>query len=312
MISLRYHAVSLAAVFLALALGVLLGSTSVSQRLLSSVGEDRDALHGQVEQLRTERAELKGQLDTADRFGSAIAAPAVRGQLDGKTVVLVSDAGADPGQRDAVKQVLSSSGANVTGDLQLTEGFTSPDRADQLRQVVTELLPAGAQLPDSADPGTLAGGLFGSLVLQDPRTGQPQASDEERAAAMSGLTAGGFATVAQDVRPAQAVVVLTGGRPAGEKAQDQAATLARFATQLDRSGGGAVLAGTAGSAEGAGPIGFVRADNAIASVLSTVDNADAGAGRVALVMALREQLDQQAGHYGSASNAQGPLPSSRG
>ncbi|GAA2789370.1 copper transporter [Saccharopolyspora taberi] len=312
MISPRHHVISIAAVFLALALGVILGSTSVSERLLSGVQGDRDALRGQVDQLRVEQADLRGKLENADRFGNAIAPAAVRGQLTGKPVVLLAGPTTAPEQRDAVKQLLSSSGANITGELQLTEGFTGPDRADQLRRVVTELMPAGAQLPVSADPGTLAGGLVGPLVLQDPRTGQPQASDEERAAALTGLTTGGFVNVVQEVRPAQAVVILTGERAAGERAQDHAAMLARFAAQVDRSGAGAVLAGTADSAQDTGPVGFVRSDGAIASALSTVDNIDTAAGRVALVMAVREQLGQQAGHYGAVASAQSPLPSSRG
>ena len=55
MISLRYHIVSIAAVFLALAVGVALGSTSVSERLLSSVGGDLDTLRLQARDLRAER-----------------------------------------------------------------------------------------------------------------------------------------------------------------------------------------------------------------------------------------------------------------
>ncbi|QUH04330.1 copper transporter [Saccharopolyspora erythraea] len=312
MISLRYHIVSVAAVFLALALGVVLGSTSVSERLLSSVVTDRDSLNGQAAQLRAERDALRAQIEGADRFGRAIGPAAVRGQLNGRTVVLISDHRVDPADRDALKELLSAAGATVTGELQLTDGVTDPYRADQLRQVVTELLPTGVQVPASADPGTLAGGLLGPVSLLDPRSGQPHASGEERTAALAGLTAGGFAHVVQDVKPAQAAVVLTRARVEDESAGARSAILARLATQLDRSGSGAVLAGTAGSADGSGPVGIVRADNSIASLVSTVDNTETAAGRVAVIMALREQFDRQSGHYGSAGNAQGPLPGSRG
>ena len=66
--------------------------------------------------------------------------------------------------------------------------------------------------------------------------------------------------------------MLTGGAATGDGAGDQAATVARFATQVDRSGAGTVLAGGAGSADGTGAIGVVRADTAATSILSTVDN----------------------------------------
>ncbi|MER6875691.1 copper transporter, partial [Amycolatopsis sp. NPDC000673] len=88
----------------------------------------------------------------------------------------------------------------------------------------------------------------------------------------------------------------------------RAATIARFAAQMDRSGAGTVLAGDPGSAEGSGPIGVVRADTSATSILSTVDNADSAAGRVATVLALQEQLNGGSGRYGIAGNAQAIAP----
>ncbi|MDT7554140.1 MAG: hypothetical protein QOI16_2676, partial [Pseudonocardiales bacterium] len=58
MISLRYHAVSIAAVFLALAIGVVLGASGVSDRLLGAVTAKADGLSGQVQQLSAQRDAL--------------------------------------------------------------------------------------------------------------------------------------------------------------------------------------------------------------------------------------------------------------
>ncbi|GAA0518616.1 hypothetical protein GCM10011581_23090 [Saccharopolyspora subtropica] len=309
--SLRYHVVSIAAVFMALALGVVLGSTSLSDRLLAGVGGERQSLREQVDSLEAERTALKAQVAASEQFDAAVGPMAVRGQLAQRSVVLIITAEVSDQRRAAVAQLLRAAGADVTGEVRLGEAFTSPDRADQLRWVVTELLPAGLQLPTAADPGTLAGSLIGPLALLNPQSGQPQTSDLARAAAFAGLADGGFATASPGLRPAQLAVVLTGGRMAGDDPGDRAATLARFATQLDRSGQGAVLAGAAGSAAGTGAVGVARADPAIASVLSTVDNLDTAAGRVAVVLALREQADRQTGHYGAASTAQGPVPGTR-
>jgi hypothetical protein len=82
--------------------------------------------------------------------------------------------------------------AALYGELQFTDAFTDPDRAEQLSELSARLLPAGVRLPSTSDSGTLAGGLLGSVLL-DPGVGQPQ--------------------------------------------------ITRFATQVDRSGAGAVLAG---------------------------------------------------------------------
>ena len=308
MISLRYHIISIAAVFLALAVGVVLGSTTLSRTLLSGLNDENTDLASKVTDLEGERNAQSARLADADGFAATVGPLAVQGQLDKRTVVLITTADARPEDRDAVKGLVSSAGATVTGELQLTEAFANPERADQLKDIVVRLLPAGVQLPAAADPGTLAGGLIGPLVLIDKDTNQPQASADETAAALSGLTEGGFVKPTGDLRPAQLAVVLTGGAAKGDGAGDHAATVGRFATQIDRSGAGTVLSGGAGSADGTGAVGVVRADTAATSILSTVDNVDTPAGRVVTLLALREQLEGKAGRYGTAGNAERPAP----
>lgn len=307
MISLRHHIASIAAVFLAIALGVVLGSSATSERLLSGLNDDSARLVRQVNELQAERNAQRERLLDADGFATAVGPQAVRGQLDGRTVVLVTTADADPADRDAVVALVRAAGAIATGELQLTEAFTDGSRAEQLRELVTRL-PAGVQLPTSSDPGTLSGGLLGSLVLLGVTDGRPQASADEAAAALAGLVDGGFVRASRDLRPAQLAVVLTGGSLTGDAAGDRAAMIARFAAQLDRSGAGAVLAGRTAAADGTGPIGVARADTAITAALSTVDGVQSAAGRAVTVLALREQLDGTAGRYGTAGNAQAVAP----
>lgn len=312
MISLRYHVISIAAVFLALALGVVLGSTALSGRLLSGLSSSRDELGRQVSDLQAERNALRAQLVNADTFGTAVGPRVVRGALRGRTVVLVTTADANPADRDALTGLLSSAGAIVTGELQLTDAFTDPSRSDQLSELSTRLLPAGLRLPTASDAGTLAGGLLGALLLINPHTGKAQATPAEATAVLAGLGDGGFVRGGQQVLPAQLVVVLTGGANRGNSSSDRAGILARFATQLDHAGAGAVLAGRPGSADGNGPIGVVRADTAAASVLSTVDDVSTAAGRVVTVLALAEQAQGRAGRYGTGGNAQAVVPATQG
>jgi hypothetical protein len=307
-ISLRYHIISIAAVFLALAVGVLLGSSTLSRTILGGLSDERTDLAKQVSDLQAERNALNAKLTGSDGFAASIGPMALRGELDQRTVVLITTADAAPADRDAVRGLIGNAGGTVTGELQLTEAFADPQQADQLRDVVTRLLPAGVQLPTASDPGTLAGGLIGSLVLISKDTNQSQAKPAEVTAALSGLADGGFVRMPDKLLPGQLAVVLTGGRQGGNGAGDKAATLARFATQIDRSGAGAVLAGDAGSADGTGAVGVVRADTAATSVLSTVDNVESAAGRIATVLALREQLDGKSGRYGNAGNAQSVVP----
>ncbi|MFI9010800.1 copper transporter [Actinosynnema sp. NPDC053489] len=312
MISPRYHVVSLTAVFLALAVGVVLGSTALSGPLLSGLDEDNGALGRQVSALQAERNGLDARLADADRFAGAVGPRAVRGELADRTVVLVTTADSRPTDRDALTELLRAAGATVTGEVRLTESFTDPDKADQLLDLVARLQPAGTRLPTGADPGTRAGGLLGSVLLLDKDTNQPRATPDELAAALGGLASSGFVRPEEGLRPAQLAVVLTGGALTGDAAADRAAVLARFAAQLDRSGAGVVLAGGDGAADGTGAVGVVRADAAATSVLSTVDHAGTAAGRVVVVLALREQVEGKAGRYGVAGNAEAPAPGAVG
>jgi hypothetical protein len=183
-----------------------------------------------------------------------------------------------------------------------------PARADQIRDLTTRLLPAGAQLPSATDAGGLAGGLLGSVLLLRGQNSQPQAAPDQAGAALAGLTEAGFIRPGPRPAPAQLAVILTGGVQAGQDAAERAATLARLATELDHAGGGAVLAGRSGAADATGAVGVVRADTSTSSALSTVDDVQTAMGRVATVLALREQAQGRAGRYGDAANAQAAIP----
>ena len=305
MISLRYHAVSIAAVFLALAVGVFLGASGLSDRVLSAVSTTRDDLGTQVDQLTAQRDSLLASQSSADEFAARIGPSVVKGLLPGQTVALVT-IGATPADRDAIAALIGQAGATATGTLALTDAVTDPSRADQLRELTAQLLPSGAQLPAASDPGSLAGGLLSSVVAL--RDGKPQADPAQIQAVVSGLASAGFVTPGPVPAPANLVMVVTGSTFSGPDAGDAAAVPARMATELDRGAAGAVLVGRSGSAAATGAVGVARADRTATAGLSTVDDVDTGSGRVAAVLALREQLDGKAGAYGSGPKADASVP----
>ena len=91
-------------------------------------------------------------------------------------------------------------------------------------------------------------------------------------------------------------------------AADSAAVYARLAAQLDLAAAGAVLAGRGGSAGAMGAVGVARADPDVVARLSTVDDVQSGAGRVAAVLALHEQLDGRAGTARARAPSTAPPP----
>jgi hypothetical protein len=298
MMSLRYHAVSIAAVFLALAIGVVLGAAGISERLLGAVSMRSDDLAAQVQTLTAERDALAAAQRSSEEFAQRVGPAAVTGLLQGETVALVTS-GANPGDVDGVLALLQDAGALVTGQVALTPAVGDPARADQLRALTSQLLPAGAQLPAASDTGSLVGGLLGGVLS----TESSQVSQTQADAVLSGLAAAGFVDPGDPPGRADLVLVLTGGALSGVDAPDAAAVTAGLAAELDRAGSGAVLAGATGSAEATGAVGVARADPNVAANLSTVDHVDTAAGQVSAVLALDEQLDGRAGRYGTATNA---------
>ncbi|MBF6358404.1 copper transporter [Nocardia higoensis] len=304
MISLRQHAVSIAAIFLALAIGVVLGSQTLAADLLSGLRSDKAALREQVDDLSERNRVLTEQADAADRFIAGSAGRLLGGVLAERSVVVFTTPDADPTDVEAVGRGLETAGAAVNGRIALEDAFLNAAEGDRLRTALTNTIPAGAQLRTGAvDQGSLAGDLLGLVLLLDPGTGQPRSNPQELALVLETLRGGGFLAYGDTpVQPAQLAVVVTGS---GDRASENArgANVARFAGALRGRGAGVVLAGRAGAADGQGPLAVVRQDSALTSVLTTVDNLDREIGRVTAVLGLTEQLGGGAGRYGTGSRA---------
>lgn len=301
---MRQHAISIAAIFIALAIGVVLGSGLLSSGLVSGLRDDKTDLQNEVNSLQDTNNQLGEQLNAADGFDSAVSGRVVRDALADRSVVVITTPDADPGDVDGVTRSIQASGAAVTGRVSLTDSFVSAASGDDLRTRLTNVVPAGIQLRTGAvDQGSLAGDLLGSVLLLNAQTAEPQSSPEELSLALETLRSGGF--IAYDngaVAPAQLAVVVTGANTSNEDG-NRGAIVARFAGGLDARGAGTVLAGRSGAADGNGPVAVVRADAALSAAVSTVDNVDREAGRMTTALALQEQLDGASGRYGTGANA---------
>ncbi len=307
MISMRYHIVSLAAIFLALALGIVLGATKINSPLLAGLQGDNTQLAGQRDDLAKQNTELGSRVASDAKFAGAIGPLAVRGTLPGATVVLITTDTADPADRDAVLSLLAHAGAVVSGQIQVTSDFSDPVRAEQLRQLSLQNLPAGSTLSGASQVGTMAGGLLANLLLTDAKGGV-MATPDEATAALSALSTAGFITASGPVAPGRSIVVITGPARSGDSATSRAQTIADMAAALKQTAKGVVLAGRTGSEGSTGSIGLVRADTAASALVSTVDDVNTDAGRVATVLALVEQDGGGVGRYGVGANAQAPAP----
>jgi hypothetical protein len=108
MLDFRYHALSLVAVFLALAIGIVLGVT-IGDSLVSDAERSlRGGLRADVENARSEEAQAKTELAGRDRMLDELYPQIVDTRMNGERVAVVSwgpmPGGVESGVRDAVSK----------------------------------------------------------------------------------------------------------------------------------------------------------------------------------------------------------------
>ena len=152
MIDFRYHLVSIVAVFLALALGLLLGSTVLRPYALKGLEALSNHQKQQIDSLQQTNKQLQSQLASNNQFAQANAPQILHQLLAGQRVVLVLAPGAPSSVVSGVTQNLSLAGAAVTGQLQLQAPFfdASPTGSEKLAQLAQHLAPPGLSLAGSA------------------------------------------------------------------------------------------------------------------------------------------------------------------
>ncbi|MEY8016493.1 copper transporter [Mycobacterium servetii] len=299
MISLRQHALSLAAVFLALAVGVVLGSGFLSDTLLSSLRAEKRDLYTQISGLNDQKNALNQKLGAANTFDDQLAGRIVHDALGGKSVVVFRTPDAKDDDVAAVAKFVGQAGGAVTGTVSLTQEFVDANSAEKLRTVVnSSVLPAGQQLSTKlVDQGSQAGDLMGIALLINANPDAPAVGDPERDTVLAALRDTGFITYqpADHLGAANAALVVTGGA-LPQDAGNQGVSVARFSAALAPHGSGTLLAGRDGSATGGAAVAVTRADSGMSSVVSTVDDVDTAPGRITAILGLHDLIN--GGHVG--------------
>lgn len=306
MISLRHHAFSLAAVFLALAVGVVLGSGLLSDTLLSGLRDDKRQLQDRISQLDQYTNALNEKLHAAGEFDAAMAGRLVHGALTEKSVLIFRTPDASDDTVASLTRLVGDAGATVSGTVSFTQQFVDANSADKLLSIVnSSIVPAGAQLSTtSVDQGSQAGDLLGIVLQINKNPAARPIDDMQRETVLAALRQTGFITYSDKLAPANAAVVVTGGHLADD-AGNKGPTVARFATALAAHGAGTVLAGADGSATGSAAVAVARADSGMSGAVTTVDDVDMESGRITTILALHDLLTGgHTGRYGTGEGAQ--------
>ncbi|OBG90867.1 channel-forming protein [Mycobacterium sp. E3251] len=307
MISLRQHALSLAAVFLALAVGVVLGSGFLSDTLLSSLRDEKRDLHTQINGLNDQKNVLNEKLSAANNFDTQLVGRIVHDALAGKSVVVFRTPDAKDDDVAAVSKFIGQAGGAVTGTVSLTSEFVEANSAEKLQTVVnSSILPAGQQLSTKlVDQGSQAGDLMGIALLINANPAIPPVDEPQRDTVLAALRDTGFITYqpSDHLGAANAALVVTGGA-LPQDAGNQGVSVARLAAALAPHGSGTLLAGRDGSATGGAAVAVTRADAGMNSAVSTVDDVDTAPGRITAVLGLHDLMNGgHAGQYGTGHGA---------
>jgi hypothetical protein len=280
MFDFRYHALSLAAVFIALVVGLLLGVAIGDKELVSSAQRDlRSSLRADVRQADQERDRSQARLREQEQFADAAYPILTKDQLRGRRIGLVV-LGNDDGAPDLIRRALQPTGADLSLVAVVRENVELSALAERARGTRYAAVGRDASLLD--DLGKRAGiqMVTGGRLVRQVRTVLLQS--------LSGRFGG-----------LDGVIVM---RPtAAPKDPDTAKRLAALQDGIARGlvQTGVKVVGVERRASDPSHVGWYRDRE-----LSSVDNVDEQAGRAATVFVLAGAQ----GAYGRRDDAQALLP----
>lgn len=200
MINLRYHIVSITAVFLALGIGLTLGSTFLDRVTVDTLKNQLDSVQARVDDAEAVNADLSRQLSAATDHDRDLAAQLgerlVEGHLTDMPVLVVATQETDAELVERASSALAGAGADLLGSWWLTDrwdmgddaleqlrdrlGLTTRD-ADRVRRIASirlaDILKEAGQAPVATDPATADPGAdptteVGTDPATDPTGGQ--------------------------------------------------------------------------------------------------------------------------------------------
>lgn len=328
MINLRYHIVSITAVFLALGIGLAFGASFIDRATVDTLESNLNDIERQNDELEADNGDLRDQIDEAERTEEGLREQGldqlVEGRLAEVPVLLLANDGIDDEVVADTEAVLVAAGARLAGVVRITDRVVLDDQgevddlravlglpdapAEQLRLAVTRQVAtiirnasrAAVEPPTAVPVPPLLDALLANGFLElDPADAPPE----------------GFALVPD---AGLRVVAVTGD---GSDVPDDAflGPVLRRSAALDVTEPEAplpviVAAHATAPALGDGEepletlVEALRADDAVRDRLSTVDDLDSFAGLAAVVLALAHGTGGQAGHYGTQDDAQSLLP----
>jgi hypothetical protein len=315
LITLRHHLLSLIAVFLALGIGVMAGTSFVSPGTVTALEGSLRKLGDLNGDLRREVMDLRARNELLGQYAATSKELLVRGALADQPLVMVSFESTPGPMRDEVSQTLIQAGARLEGSVVLpsTMDFGNGSRREEVAAVLEALSP---------DPDVLRAALVEALsaALGGRGPGTLQRLADAGLVTIAEVPGGRRRPPSQLVAPGSALVLLAPARSAGAgkrsgpgRAGGSPPDLGeRFLIPLVRSLSSSPSVLVAVAEDGAGPLEVLaplREEPDLRVV--TVDGIDLPMGQTALVLGLRAASAGRFGSYGTGEGATLLIPEVR-
>jgi hypothetical protein len=314
MISFRYHVVSITAVFLAIAIGVVVGSTYVDRAVVDNLEGRIDSVSNSLDERKQANDQLEDELNEDREYIVASAEFAVTGRLADVPVLVLAFRGVD---EDAVRELglLARRGGGVVPGVVWVETKwalgSEDDRAALATAIGGDERASASRLRDEAWDAVVAElsrapGEAGSITT-DPTVG-----------VLAPLQASGFLSVDALDDASVTLAALRGTSPrvlvvTGSAADDRLKPVVAKIVAAPIGGGLATVVAEDYTETNDGPgRGDLLADTVpkdLRDRVVLIDHADRPEGRVAAVLSLAAIADGLVGHFGYGSGADGVLPS---
>jgi hypothetical protein len=304
-INFRYHVVSLTAVFLALAIGLVVGTAALNGPVADSLKDQVTELSKGNSALRDQADQYRDELNRAQDFATEVSPALLNGKLAGRKLLVV----ALPDTQDYADQViamLTVAGADVTAKVIVQPKFFDPannlELLDLALQASQPTIPA-AGLPNNSVGVETSSAQLALGLLQ--RT--PEVAATDLTAVLTAYIENGYIAVDDGAVGGAEATVVVSGLPATDKdAAKKNESAVTLTTQFAKSKP-LVLAGD-GAGDG-NAVAQVRADPALVKSIATVDNASTTQGQLATALTVVERLVQgKIGQYGLGAGATSLVP----
>jgi hypothetical protein len=297
-IDFRYHLVSIVAVFLALAIGIVLGSTELQGPTIGALQASSNLLNNQLNAVSAQRDSYQAQAGAEDQFLQSAEPRLLAGLLNGDRVVIVTEPGAQDSVVAGVKQAAALAGATVTGEVALQPKFNDISGTNQSTLNAIDSSVASHDsltLPTGTDPQTAyqqqAAQLIATAILAKT-SDQAGLTPPAVQWLLSAYAQAGYLTVSNPrLTPATVAVLVTPQTAPADGPGDPAnQVLLAVAQEFAGKSAATLVAGSAaGSTSSASAIAVLRSSS-VSGQVSTVNDADTTLGQISVIEALADQL----------------------